>query len=162
MQGGKGGGRGGFGVRGSLFPARLQLVTRPQRTTGLLGSLLPSAGHTGKTQLRGVWGGAQSLQCTGSISREAGRVWERGCRGGEGHGRMEVDEDGGTSLFPGSLAPSLFLGHQAHILHPQSVRRPQVPPLPTCLTVPILQSPPPCPSCTSVGAPLSSHHFPSF
>lgn len=41
----------------------------------LLGSLLSSAGRTGKMQLQGVmeWGGEQSLQCTGSISREAGR-----------------------------------------------------------------------------------------
>lgn len=52
-------------------------------------------------------GGEQSLQCTGSISREAGRkgVGGRGCRSGEGHGRMEVDEDGGRSPFSGSPGP---------------------------------------------------------
>lgn len=64
------------------------------------------------------WGGVgRSLQCTGSISREAGRQKIRkGCRDREGHGRVEVDEGGGRSPtetaapFLEALALPLVLG----------------------------------------------------
>lgn len=35
---------------GGHFPVWLQLVTRPQGSAGLLGSVLPSPGHTRKMQ----------------------------------------------------------------------------------------------------------------
>lgn len=41
------------------------------------------------------------------------------------------------------LALPLFLGQWRQTLHPQSLMRPQHPPLPTCPAGPILQSPPP-------------------
>lgn len=55
-------------------------------SAGLLGSVLPSAGHTRKMQPKECYrkGHSQSLQGTGSISREAGRVAEEG--GGVGRG----------------------------------------------------------------------------
>ena len=53
VQGRRGGGSGGSGLELGLFPVRLQLETRLQRTTGRLGSRLPSAGRTGKMQPEG-------------------------------------------------------------------------------------------------------------
>lgn len=103
-----------------------------------------------KDAARGVLkGGAQSLQCTGGISREAGRERERGCGGGEGHGRMEVDEDGGKSPFPGSPGPALV--SQPIDTHPLSIKSAYL--CPPALLFPNLNPQPPHPSCISARAP---------
>lgn len=77
---------GGSGLEAGHFPVRLQLVTRSQRTTGLVGSLLPSAGRTGKVQPEG-WGAVTPMhrqrfqggrQGTGKRVQGWGRAWEDG------------------------------------------------------------------------------------
>lgn len=71
---------------------------------------------------------------------------------GETHGRMEADEDGGRSPFPGSPGPT-----ETHPPSTKSEEASAPTPLPTCPAVPILQSPSPCLACTSArgGVPLS-------
>lgn len=155
VQGGKGGGGGRLWARGALScgVAAGDQAPRDVRPLGLTTALCRP--HR-KYAAQGVFrGGVQSLQRAGSISREAGRERERRCRGGEGHGRMEGNEDGGRSPFPGSPGPAL--SQWRHALHPQSPRQSQLPPLPTCPAVPFLQAPSPVPSSTPSGNPPSSH-----
>lgn len=146
---------GGSGL-GGHFPMWLQLATRPQGMSGLLRSPLPSAGHTGKMQPKGCFGVgcSHSREQAAFPGRQAGNQGRR-CRGGEGHGRMEGDEDGDRSPFPGSPGPAL--GQWRHALHPQSLRQSQLPPLPTCPAVPFLQSPPPVPCSCGEPSLLTPH-----
>lgn len=135
----------GLGVGAlSCVAAAGDLAPKDHQPRGLTAALCrPHRKDAAQGVLRG---GAQSLQCTGSISREAGREQERGCRGGEGHGRMAVDEDGGKSPFPGSPGPAL-VSQPLHTLCPSSLRWTQLGlSLPTCPAVPKLK----CPTSTLV------------
>lgn len=160
VQGGKGGEVGDFGVGWgtlSCVAATGDQAPRGCQPPGLTAALCrPYRKDAAQEVLRG---GARSLQCTG-ICREAGRKWGRGCRGGKGHGRMEVDEDGGRSPFPGSSGPAL--GPWPMETHTPPIKSDAAPAptsahLPCCLhpvtATPVLHScgatSPPTPPCPS-------------
>lgn len=154
VQGGKGGGGGRLWV-GGHFPVWLQLVTRSQGMSGLLGSPLPSAGHTGKMQPKGCYGVgcSHSREQAAFPGRQAGNGKE-GAEVGRGMGGWRGMRMEAGAPFLEALAPPSASGDRPSI---HSLRQSQLPPLPTCPAVPFLQAPSPVPSSVPLGNPLSSH-----
>lgn len=95
---------------GGHFPVGLQLVTRPQGMSGLLGSPLPSAGRTGKIQPKGCSGVgcSHSREQAAFPGRQAGNGKE-GAEVGRGMGgwrgmRMEAGAPFLEALAPPSAS----------------------------------------------------------